>query len=68
MKGLVLIMKYRFILMRGCDKAGRTFWFDTLEEAAEELAVLMRAFNAINYGITGAYSECTCDVNMIKED
>ena len=45
-------MKYRFILMRDCYKA------------AEELAVLVRAFNAINYGITGVYS----DVNMIKED
>lgn len=49
MKGVVLIMKYRFILMRDCYKASHTFWF-----------------NAINYGITGAYSECTCD--MIKED
>lgn len=49
-------MKYRFILMRDCYKA------------ADELAVLTRAFNAINYGITGAYSECTCDMNMIKED
>lgn len=61
-------MKYRFILMRDGYKAGHTFWFDSIDEAAEELAVLVRAFNAINYGITGAYSECTCDVNKITED
>ena len=61
-------MKYRFILMKDGYKAGHTLWYDTIDEAAEELADLVRAFNAINYGITGAYSECTCDVNMIKED
>lgn len=53
--------------MRDCYKAAHTLWHDTIDEAAEELAALVRAFNAINYGITGAYSECTCDVNKIKE-